>query len=148
LWGFQQANPAFGLLLAFRALEEFLGRSLGVVACSGREEKATVRLDPRLPGSQARGQRPCAMGDHLHGLRSLAWSSPLALASRGADRALLHVRRLYALWKGGQGLPCVGFPGPGRAAQLLEGLRCLGPGLQERLVDRALGLRVALARRR
>ena len=49
--GFEQPTAACGILLAFRACEQLLGWSPGVVECIGGEEEAPLLVDKRLPGS-------------------------------------------------------------------------------------------------
>ena len=141
LRGFQEAKAAFGMRRPLLALEAFLGRSLGVVECIGGEEKATLLVDKRLPGSEARGQRPFEMVDHRPRGRPLARAPPPAIVGRGAYGALLHVRRRQAVRQGCQRRRRLGGPGPGGAAEVLEGLGCLGPLLQALLVDRVLAFR-------
>ena len=86
------------------------------------------------------------MVDDLGGLGPRAWSPPLPIVGRGADGAVVEKRGLQACLKTRERLLGIRFTGKGGAAQRLESSDFLVTLLAPLLIDRALGLRLALFR--
>ena len=143
LRGLQEAQPPCRPGLPCVAVEHRLGRSLALVECVRREEKATLLVDACLTVGEPRRQGPDDRGDQVVGLGARAWAPSLPLGGRGADGAGVEHRGLQACGKTRErllGSGCTGKRGP---AQRPEGVDFLGTLRAPLLVHGTLGWRLA-----
>jgi hypothetical protein len=143
LRSFQEAKPALCLGVPFGAGEHGRRSSRALVPFVRREAKTAVlvhtRLAVRAPRREGSGDRVDALG----GLGARAGAPPLPILGRGADGTVREQCGLHVVGQTRQGLSGIRFTGKGRATQCLEGFDFVGTLLAPRLVDRALGLRLA-----
>lgn len=119
---------------------------LGFVQFVRGEDETTLLVDKRLTGCDPRSEGSCDVVDDLVRLCLRARSSPLPVAWRRADGALVEQCGLQVVDKMRQGLLGICFTGKGGAAQPLEEMDFVVTLPAPLLIDGALGPRLALFR--